>query len=166
MTARSDEQGKMNILRLGVDDYITKPFNENELLLKIAHLIRNNEERINFIEGQSIKKDEQVQYLVEDGILAQLNELIKANIDNAQFDIKELAEGMHMSERTLHRKVKAMTGLAPNQYVRELKMQKARELIRKNKDYNMKQIALAIGMNNQTYFAKLYKQHFGNLPNE
>ena len=166
LTARSDEQGKMNILRLGVDDYITKPFNENELLLKIAHLIRNNEERINFIEGQSIKKDEQVQYLVEDGILAQLNELIKANIDNAQFDIKELAEGMHMSERTLHRKVKAMTGLAPNQYVRELKMQKARELIRKNKDYNMKQIALAIGMNNQTYFAKLYKQHFGNLPNE
>jgi signal transduction histidine kinase/DNA-binding response OmpR family regulator len=161
LTARTDEQNKMEVLQLGVDDYITKPFNEVELALKVNNLIANNSERISFIAEED--KTEKAP-LPMDGFLLELNKDILSNIDDNQYEVSHLADALNVSERTLHRRVKSLTGLSPKQYIIGLRMQKARELLEKGTHSTIKEIALTVGISNQSYFSELYERHFGRKP--
>lgn len=163
LTARTDEKAKFEILRLGIDDYVTKPFNEEELKIKVKNLIQNHEDRKSFeanIKKEVVDRDQKE----EIEFIQQLNTVIQSEISTSTFDIKQLAENLNVSERTLHRKVKLATGLTPNQYIRFLKLNKARVLIESGEYNTLKEIALSIGMSNQSYFADLYEKQFGKRP--
>ncbi len=164
LTARSDEQNKMDVLRLGVDDYITKPFNEDELLIKVNNLIAQHIERVTYVKEIEDNGIETEEVIPEDQFLTDLNALIVSNIEKKKFEISEIAELLNTSERTLHRKVKSLTGLSPKQYVIALRMQTARVLLEQGKHSTIKEIALSVGFSNQSYFAELYERQFGRRP--
>lgn len=162
LTARNDQEDKLKMLRLGVDDYMTKPFNEEELKIRVQNLIFNQVNRESYIKDHPdiipIKNKE------KDDFLNNVNENIQFNIAHIDYSVRNLSEAMHMSERTLHRKMKSITGLTPLQYINELKLQEARLLIEKGNYRTLKEIVISVGFNNQTHFANLYEKRFGKRP--
>ena len=86
---------------------------------------------------------------------------MQPQIGNVRFKITDLSEQMNMSQSTLLRNFKYHIGLTPKQYFRELRLQKAREILRKEPTIPIKRLAQEVGMANQTHFAKDYKKRFG-----
>ncbi len=154
LTARTDEEGKMDFLRLGIDDYLTKPFNEEELKIRIKHSIRNSNNRTQFIESEN-SNDSTTEEL--DPISA----IIQDNIRSEVFGVPELAKALSLKERTLYRRIKAITGLTPNGLIRELKLLEAQKIASTQKINSVTDLAKMLGFKNGNYFSKLYKERFG-----
>lgn len=154
LTARMDMEGKLDFLRLGIDDYITKPFLEEELILRINHSVVNNKAK-----QESLITEPKV---IEDSPFAnKVKDVILKNIENNEFKIVELAKELAMTDRTLHRKLKSATGLSPNGFVREVKLQEIRSITENENDFTLKELAQKVGMKNGTHLAGLYKKRFG-----
>ena len=92
--------------------------------------------------------------------LTEVNEIIDKEMTNSAFNIDELAHQSSMSKRQFYRKVKSITGLTPNKYVREYKLQKARILLERNEVRTLAEAAYAIGFDTPHYFATLYEARF------
>lgn len=158
LTARVDLQGKMDFLRLGIDDYLTKPFHEEELLLRIEHSIKNATEQTLAISDNPGILDS------ENEGLQSIIETISLNIKDEHFGVGDLAEKFALTERTLGRKVKSLCGLTPNGLIREVKLHKARELCETDQSSSLKALASEVGFINTNHFAKLYMERFGTKP--
>ena len=160
LTARTDFETKINTLRLGIDDYITKPFDEEELLLRINHGLTNYSSQQKFIEKEDIPLSEtkDVQFTKD------LQTYIEDNCANSTVNILELCEEFSMSQSSLYRKVKAITGFNTKEFIAEVKLQKARELRRKKTDITLKDLVLSLGYKNSTHFVNLYEKRFGEKP--
>ena len=102
---------------------------------------------------------------LDDQFLKQLQELIEENISNPDFNIESLCEKFYMSRTSLFRKIKALTGESPNQFLRSYRLKRAAQLLR-NKSGNITQIAFEVGFNNSAYFTKCFKEQFNQLPSE
>ncbi|WP_163411230.1 response regulator [Flavobacterium ajazii] len=155
LTARADQQGKLNMLRLGVDAYLNKPFVEEELLLLIQKSLESAEV-INAV-SPTLNKEEQ-QWLEEfsQKFNADLNDYIHANLTQVNFGVEELASRFSMSKSTLNRKTKAVLGQTPQEIITEARLQKAKALLKENPYATKKEIAGAVGINNSGYlFSKL-----------
>lgn len=154
ITARVDREAKIDFLRLGLDDYLNKPFNEEELLLRVAHSLKNNKERIQF--NESI-----ITNITESKELDKLREIIEKNIKSSLFGVKELADILFVSERTLQRKIKSLCGLTPIDFIREVKLQKAIEYYENKKINSTKELASEVGYTNSGHLAILFEKRFG-----
>ena len=101
----------------------------------------------------------------EKNFLSQLEKIILDNLDQEKLDVLKVADSIGMSRSSLFRKLKAITGLNTNQYIRKVKMDKAVELL-KTGNYTIAQVSYEVGFNNVKYFRKLFKEQFDNLPSE
>jgi len=96
--------------------------------------------------------------------LAKLTTTLQTNIANPNFNNSDLAQALNISERTLHRKVKTLTGLTPLQYTRLQRLQQARVLFQKGNFKTIKEVAFAVGFVNVDYFSQRYEQVFKQRP--
>jgi YesN/AraC family two-component response regulator len=171
LTARTDAKVKLRALRIGVDDYIVKPFQEEELLTRIANLLRNYRVRTSLTEvvtpalaentlSISTISDEELQWLqsAEATVLKYLNDY-RLNIDF-------LAEQLTVSRSTFKRKIKQLTGLSANEYLNEIRFDKARELMENLAITSVKAAAGQVGMKDVKYFSKQFKKRFGKSPSD
>lgn len=158
LTARVDLEAKLDFLRLGIDDYLTKPFNEEELLIRIQHSIMNNNERIQF------KKEASISDLFVDNDTLDVKELVESNMKSSTFSVTELADLLSLTERTLHRKIKSLSGLTPNGFIREVKLQRAKILYDSGKVTSIKELAYEVGFVNTGHLSKLFEERFGIKP--
>lgn len=159
LTARADQQGKLNMLRLGVDGYLNKPFVEEELLLLIQKSL-DFAEVINAV-SPTLDKEEQ-QWLDEfsQKFNTNLNDYINANLTHFTFGVEELAAHFSMSKSTLNRKTKAVLGQTPQEIITEARLQKAKALLQENPYATKKEIAEAVGINNSGYLFNKLKTRF------
>jgi TolB-like protein/AraC-like DNA-binding protein/Tfp pilus assembly protein PilF len=97
--------------------------------------------------------------------LNQLNEVVEKNISNEQFGVTELAEAMNMSRSNLLRKVKNETGLAVNQFIRDFRLKRAMELLKKN-SLNVSEVSFQVGFSSTSYFIKCFREYYGYPPGE
>jgi len=172
LTARANEQDKINALRIGVDDYLKKPFSSQELLARVANLIDNYHQRLLFqTEAPSEVISTEIVPSVTtpipdnmDNWLQQLEEILRNQVGNSQFGILELAADLHLSERQLRRKIKTKTGLTPNQYFRAIKLDVARQFLEQKKYETVAEIAHKIGFSNTHYFSQIYQKQYGKKP--
>ena len=169
LTARAAEEDKLQALRMGVDDYLTKPFSPEELLTRTANLINNYRERMAF----KAENPEQVAIDFEAGPSADqewLKELEQATLyaldKKIELNRSYLAHEMALSDRQLLRRLKAVTGLSIKQYINEVKLQKARLLLESKTYHTISEVAYVCGFNAPGYFATVYKKHFGKSPSE
>lgn len=153
VTARADTGSKLKVLSLGIDDYLTKPFVEDELIFRLKHSLTNAKNRIDF---QVEARDS-----AEVNIINRAKKLVNSNIDNSQFGVIELAESLELTERTLYRKLKQETGLTPNQFIREIKLLFTRQLLENNTCNTLGELAQKVGFKNSTHLQKLYQERFG-----
>ncbi|MGB0369487.1 MAG: response regulator [Flavobacteriales bacterium] len=163
LTARADEKEKLAALEIGVDDYITKPFLARELLARVYNLLEN---RINRLEESSEADSLVPKADVDQQFLLRLTTLITEQLSNSDYSIAELAEDMGMSERNIQRKLKSINGLSPNNYLKEIRLQHARELLETKKHHSVSEVMYASGFKTASHFTKVYFKRFGKKPSE
>ncbi|MBL4710542.1 MAG: response regulator [Flavobacteriales bacterium] len=168
LTARAELQTRLNALRIGVDDYLLKPFDEEELLVRVKNLVANYTERKIFIEeealDESIASIESIVSAADQQWLEQTEKIVLKEMGNAIFSNDYLADLLSISRDFLYKKIKSLTGLTPTKYTRVIRLQKAKILLQQGK--SVKEVSYEVGFQKPEYFSKLFKKEFGKLPSE
>ncbi|RZK40836.1 MAG: response regulator [Pedobacter sp.] len=170
LTAVTDEASKYTALSIGVDDYLTKPFNSKELFVRVSNLIQNLKERFNFTQSDKAEPSINVpsnEVSPADLIwLKELEALVIKNTGKKNLDVSTISYDMAVSERQLFRNIKRITGLTPNKYIRTVRLQVAREAIESGKYKTISEIAYVAGFETPAYFSKLFKEQYGRDVND
>ena len=169
LTAKADISNKLQALRLGVDDYLLKPFEEEELLVRIQNLLANAQTRL-AMQGQEATVTENQEATVikineKDQVwLEELNDHIRQHITKFHYNVEQLAENMLISRQHLNVRIKTITGLTAVRYLQEARLNTARQFLENRKYSSVKATALEVGFKDVKYFSKIYKKRFGKLP--
>lgn len=166
LSAKSDLESRINGLELGADAYIEKPFSLEYLMAQIQNLLMNRKSiKELFYKRPFIEANVVALTKTDELFLKKMNEIIEKNIDNTQFSVDVLTEKMNMSRSSLHRKIKGVTDLTPNDYIRLQRLKRAASLLCES-GYRVNEIASLTGFTSASYFTKCFHQHFGMLPKE
>ena len=166
LTAKNDLKSKIHGLEMGADAYVEKPFSMSHLITQLITLLSNRRRekeafvRKPFLPIQNIgmnKADEQ--------FIRKVIDTIQENITDSNFNVDRLSESVFMSRSSLHRKIKALTELAPIDFIRLIRLRKAAELI-KSGEYRIGEVCYLVGINSPSYFIKLFQKQFSVTPKE
>ena len=166
LTAKAAPEDKIKGLRTGADDYIVKPFNITELETRISNLLqlrenlKNRYSKFHFQEQTGHKIES-----VDDRFMARVFKTINSNLRNYDFDVETLHEIIGMSKTHLTRKLKVLTGLSPGILIRNIRLEKAADLLRSNAG-NITEIANSVGISNPSNFTKSFRKYFGKSPKD
>ena len=158
LTARADAPDRLAALTLGVDDYLTKPFIEAELTVRLQNLITRYDIRK---AAQSKENSTGETDSFDQKWLKQLELLVVENMSNPDLAVSDLAVKMNISRRNLYNKVLACTGISPSQYITEIRLNRARYLIETKAFETVSEVCYAVGFKTPHYFSKLMKERFG-----
>lgn len=167
LTARSGKDDRLKALRLAVDDYITKPFDQDELMIRSCNLIDNLQNRIHWNTSQA---EEDVEILdkrltaEDEELVRKLQDYVLENIKDTQLHIQDLADHVAMSERQLRRKLTASTGLSPNEFVMEVRLQRAYQLLVAGDVTKLAHLASEVGIGTPSYLTTQFFKRFGKKP--
>ncbi|MBO4454577.1 MAG: response regulator [Paludibacteraceae bacterium] len=167
LTAKTAIESRLESMQIGADDYITKPFEPEYLRARVHNIISLREQmeqsyrqRLMRLEPQ--KGDEQVP---GDTFLAKLLDIMDKQMDNNTLTVEELVEEMGMGRTVFFNKLKSMTGLSPVEFIREMRIKRAAQLL-EERQYNITEVTYMVGMNDSRYFAKCFKNTYGLTPSE
>lgn len=167
LTARSSIEHRIQGLQTGADAYIPKPFHTEHLRVRVHQLLEQREKlRAKYETGQ-IKLDSQ-KFGIEEAekrFLKRAEELIEHNITNPEFTATQFHQDLGFSRMQLYRKLKSLTGLSANEFIRTYKVKKAAVYL-KDSNLNITEILYEVGFTNRSYFSKCFKQMYGMSPRE
>lgn len=166
LTAKADIEDKLGGLETGADDYLTKPFEARELLVRIRNLIDlRHKLQESFKKEYSILPDNIDLSSMDKKFMHRVIELVKENLKNTDFNIEHLSKHMFMSRQHLNRKLKAITGLTSKEFIRSIQLKTAAFLLRKQEE-TVTEIAYRVGFSSPSYFSEQFKLHFGCSPSK
>ncbi|MAT53807.1 MAG: hypothetical protein CMN32_04955 [Saprospirales bacterium] len=166
LTAKAGQQHKLEGLETGADAYLTKPFDEAELLLRARKLIEQRRKlREHFAAQPALKPTSVALPSTDQRFLDKVAAAIEENMGNEFFSVEDLAAAVHFSRSQLHRKLKSLIGKSPTDLIREFRLCRAKELL-EQKSGNVSEIALEVGYSSLSYFTRSFKAAFGVLPSE
>ena len=166
LTAKAGQQHKVGGLETGADDYLTKPFDAKELVVRIHNLIQQRKILRKKFAGQIMLKPTEIAVnSADEKFLTNLMKVIEKNMGEEDFGVEELAREVAMSRSQLHRKLIALTNQAPSEVLRNTRLLRAKELLQK-KFATPSEVAFKVGFNSHTYFSKCFKEEFGISPGE
>lgn len=179
LTALAGIQDKLEGLRRGADAYLAKPFNEEELLITVEKLlqlrialqkryarmaIEDRRSVASIVQGEH-KTESGFDLPREDAFMDKLISIIKRDLENPELTVEQLNREMAMSNTQLFRKLKALTSLSANQLIRQIRLERARELL-KNTNLTIAEIAYQTGFNDPSYFTRIFTKEEGITPKE
>lgn len=167
LTAKSDQSEKLEGLSLGADDYLSKPFDTNELRLRIKNLLASRDNLRAFYQVNGLEKVIKHPELPkrETIFLENLQNYVRENIDNVDIKISDMAAVVFMSERSLSRKVKTLTGATPKQMLMTIRLEHAAQLLI-NSEFNITQLSYETGFSDPSHFTRSFKKHYEMTPTE
>lgn len=168
LTAKDSIQDKTEGYNTGADSYITKPFSARLLQSRVSNLLEARRKmNLLFSSSDTSKKMMLSESLnrLDNEFIAKVKAIIEENIESEQISMAQIAQRLNMSHSTLYRKLKAVTGLSINEFVRKTKLQTAEELMLTGK-YTISQISFMIGIGDPRYFSRCFKEEFGSTPKE
>ncbi len=164
LTARTSDEDKITGYEAGADVYVEKPFSLEVLAAQIRRSIHNREiMQQNFREWVNKRQLPEKLNGEENAFVGRVHDFIEERIDQGDISVREMAEAVSLSTTQIYRKVKALTGYTPVEYIRFYKLSRAQELLREP-DYSIKQVAYMSGFNDPSYFGKCFKGEFGVTP--
>lgn len=171
LTARTGRDDRLRALRIGVDDYLSKPFSEEELLVRIGNLIKNAGVRAALavsaaaspsgtpsLSGQGL--DEGAQWLAE------VESYVLANASSATFSVSSVAAAFGLSRQTFNKRIGQAVGLTALAYLDEVRLNEARRLLEAHQVKTVRAAAAAVGMANPKLFSRKFVERFGKYPSE
>ncbi len=177
LTAKADMESKIEGLEKGADVYLEKPFNREELLIRVKKLLelRKNLQQYYLkkagltnvatpANGATIEEPVS-ENKIEDEFVRRVREAVEQNISDTGFSVEQLCKMVFMSHSKLHRKLDALTGCSPNKFIRIIRLNRAKELM-KQPGSSISSIALDCGYNDPGYFARVFKQEYGVTPQD
>jgi signal transduction histidine kinase/DNA-binding response OmpR family regulator len=166
LTAKSSEQQQLQGFEKGADDYITKPFNFQILEAKIANIINLRKNlRLLFKNKLQIEPHEITVTSLDEQFMRKALELVEKNIAITDYTVETMSRDMGMSRTLLYKKILALTGKPPLEFIRSLRLKRAALLLTKSQ-MNVSEIAFQVGFNDPKYFSKHFKNEFGVLPSK
>lgn len=175
LTARADLHDKLRALRIGVDDYLLKPFEEAELLARVENLLHNA--RLRKVEQLGVEIEampESEPDIAPTETLSpkdrewfeQLEKMVLASVGDSRLSPDWLAQNLFVGRNVFYKKVKLLTGMTPNDYIQTLRFAQARRLLETRQVETVKEAAYAVGVKDVKYFSEVFRRHFGKLPSE
>lgn len=165
LTALSLEENKLKGLQLGVDDYITKPFSAKELKARIRNLLLNKAQWTAWSKGQTPETTE-IPVSVDTQLLQKAEKTVINQLTDPDFKVEQLATALNFSKRQLSRVIRELTGMSPNQFIREIRLLKAYELLENRQVATVAEAAFAVGFEHRAYFSSRFQERFGKKPGE
>lgn len=171
LSAKNTVEGITLGYQEGADDYITKPFHPQLLIIRIKNLLKSRQQLQRYFLNKnssistSLNEKESQVLEREKRFLSKLNEVIQKHINSENDSAEIIAMALGMSRVSLYRKLKAITGLSINQYMRNFKIELAASLI-KNEGITISQASYEVGFSDVKYFRKIFKEKYGKNPSE
>jgi signal transduction histidine kinase/DNA-binding response OmpR family regulator len=164
LTAKASIESKLEGLETQADDYITKPFNIQELALRIKNLLLNRQKlREKFSRCITVNPSDLVTTSVDEKFLQKALQVVEKNIEETDFSAEQFASEISVSRAHIHRKLKALTGQSATEFIRAIRLKRAAQLLSQNAG-SVSEIAYQSGFNNLSYFTKCFKEAYGTLP--
>ena len=164
LSARTAEEHILGGLKEGADEYITKPFNLEILLMRIQKLLKwtqNNHEKFRTIE---VSPSEITVSSLDEQLLGKAIQIVEENMDNSEFSVEDLSAQVGISRSGLYKKLISITGKAPLEFMRILRLKRGKQLLEKSQ-LSISQIAYQVGLSPKQ-FARYFKEEFGCLPSK
>lgn len=166
LTARTTDVSRIEGLQLGADDYLTKPFNIEVLRLRVKKLLeweRNNHQQ--FRQKMNIEPSEITITPLDEQFIRRAIALVEENIGDSDFSVETLASGVAMSRSTLYKKLMAITGQGPAEFIRTIRIKRGKALL-ETSQMQITEIAYAVGFTTVKSFTMNFKAEYGMTPSE
>ncbi len=178
LTALTSIDHRIKGLETGADDYITKPFHEEILLLKVKNLLASRDHLRTFLmqqidlktEGEKSQKIDiepsQIQVTdIDTKFIEDISKVVEKNIGNADFGVGKLAGEMKIGNTQLFSKMKGLLNVTPGNFIQQMRMKRAAQLLSSTK-YNINEICYMVGFTDPKYFSRCFKNYFGVIPSK
>ncbi len=166
LTALSHVDDKIKGFHYGADDYITKPFDERHLLIRLEKLLQQRQNlRKHFQHKMHVTANLPTLTPLDQKLLEKIIELVEKNLSNPELTVEDLSVAIGLSSTHLYRKIKALTGLSTNDFIRKMRLQRAAQLLLAGQG-NISQVMYEVGFTNSSYFAKRFQEEYGMTPRE
>jgi AraC-like DNA-binding protein len=153
-------------LEAGANDYIIKPFDFNVLNARIRNILRDREQlRAAVFSSEAELDDNNYVNQLDKAFLDKAMQIVERELDNSDFSINEFCRNLAMSRTSVYNKLKALTNQAPNDFIRIIRLNKAKELL-SSKQYSIAEVAYMVGFSDPKYFSVSFKRQFGLNPKD
>lgn len=166
LTAKGNSETEISGLESGADAYILKPFKWKHLLVSIKNLMEVRQKlKEKFGQQPFVDLTELTTNAQDRKFIDQIVSIIEERISDCQFSVEELSSELAMSRSTLHKKLKAMSGYVPNEFIRLVRLKSAAKMLL-NDDFTIAEVGYKNGFNSPSYFTRCFLQHFKLTPTE
>ena len=174
LTARALSQHQIEGYQSGADAYITKPFSQELLLVRIDNLLRSRHQLRDLWSSRPVEAENKPEETapsdtsenqIENAFIARFKKVVEEQMGNSNISVEDLAAKMGLSRVQLYRKVKALTGSTPIDLLRKARLAQAQRLLQES-TLSVSEIAYKVGFASPSYFTKCYKDEFGTVPGE
>lgn len=166
LTALDDKDNILKGLGSGADDYITKPFDITILKAKISNILKSRESLKHALTSPGdVEDNPEYANPLDKEFIEKAIRLINESLDDPEFSINNLCIGLGMSRSSLFNKLKALTGQGPNDFIRTIRLNRAKELLL-SKQYNVFETSVMTGFPDSKYFSTAFKKQFGVSPSK
>ncbi|MEM1116736.1 MAG: ATP-binding protein [Bacteroidota bacterium] len=164
LTARADEDSVLDGLGAGADDYLSKPFSPAELLARVDNFVSARRElRARYSDEVQIGPTKVAVPSAEAAFLQQARDVVEARLGDATFGVEALAEAVGLSRRQLGRRMRDALDTSPSQFVRELRLARAAQLLEQDAG-TVAEVAYAVGYRDPEHFSKQFRKAYGATP--
>lgn len=164
LTGKSSKDSKMEGLSVSADDYLTKPFDAAELRLRVKNLLDNRQKWVqHFQQTATTPLPDLAIPSIEDVFIQKALKAVENNLGNEDFSVEKLGKAVHLDRTQLFRKLKAITGQNPSNFIRTVRLKKAYTLLQ-SRSATVGEVAFSVGFSSTTYFNRCFKEQFGKTP--
>jgi signal transduction histidine kinase/DNA-binding response OmpR family regulator/ligand-binding sensor domain-containing protein len=166
LTARSSQESMINGLENGADDYLTKPFNREELLLRIHNMMETRKKiRVKFTKGIKVEPKQIAITSVDQKLMEKAIDIIEQHMDDSDFSVETFSSLIGMNRVSLYHKIKSLTNLSTREFFTVIRLKRSAQLL-KESGMSVTEIAYQVGFKDPSHFSKLFKKQFGVSPKE
>jgi YesN/AraC family two-component response regulator len=164
LTAKSSHVHQIEGMETGADNYITKPFSVELLKLNVRNLLQSRANmRQRFSKERNLQSQNITTNAVDQAFMNKVIQYIEDRIKDQDFGVPELASYIGMSQPILYKKIRAITDLSVNDFIKSIRLKKAAQLL-PLKIYNVSDVSYLVGFNDPKYFSREFRKQYGQTP--